>query len=102
MKNEAFVPMDQSTITVAVTDTSSAATALTSDSAESILITNAGSDIMFVRFGDSGMGAATTASMPISGTSAQVVERPDGASHIRVICDTGGSTTAYFSQGRGL
>lgn len=83
---QTFSPAFGGTKSISVTTTTSSA-AIESSECDTVLLTNLGDDIIYVRLGDSSV-EATSADLPILGASAQTINRSHNHTHIAAIADS--------------
>jgi len=96
----------QGTAKIAATSTTSSATLPIVGN--NVIVYNAGTNLVYVKFGGSSITAtvpttAGTGSTPIPpGFYGAIISRsPDIETHVAAICDAGNSTNVYFSCGNG-
>ena len=93
-----FNPTDQGSVTVSA-GTTSAATALVGRTSD-VMVTNNGTEIVYIRFGQSTVAATVAASLPIRPESQQVIRKDSNDTHVATI--TSSSTSSIiFSTGVG-
>lgn len=99
----AFRPYDRETATVSVTTTTgrtALGTNFTENRSRHSMLSNDGSETVFVRFGDSTV-EATTADVPLLAGTVQVFSPPADATHIAAITASG-TSTLYVTAGEGI
>jgi hypothetical protein len=100
MNMPVFRPMG-ATVNLAVTTTSGAQALTTSlNSREEVRIVNAGTVIVFIAFGASGVTTTAAAGMPILPGTAETFEVGADETHVAAITASG-TATLYATTGRG-
>ena len=94
-----FNPTYQGSVTITVT-TSSAATALTHPGRSRVVVYNAGSEIVFLEFGASGVASAVASGYPVGPGMKETISIDPANTHVAAISGTTGQTL-YVSVGAG-
>jgi hypothetical protein len=103
MSNEPFAFPQAATVSLDATDTTDNV-ALSTVRGHQLRVHNYGSDAVYITYGyDNTVEAELTSSMPIPAGDIEVFTIPqESAIYVAGICNTGESTTVYFTRGNGF
>lgn len=96
-----FGPQLGETVSISATDTSGSTT-ISMNHGGSLVVTNSGSSLCYISFGQGSAPTATTSDYPVLATSQQTITVPEDVTHVAAICESGDTTTVKFSPGEGL
>jgi hypothetical protein len=96
-----FSPQGGAGQKIAATDTEAAVAIGHASGQKQLLLSSTGTNVVFVKFGDSTVTAAEDDDMPILPNTQVIVSITQGVTHISTVCASGESATLWVTPGNG-